>query len=122
MVDLAQKKRRALRHLVGLGIAVARRPALEHVGDVDVLAALESDRGEHVVEQLPRLADERVAEPVLLCARRLADQHPLRVLIAHAEYGLRARLVQAARGASGHRLFQLDPPGLRTLELDRAVT
>ena len=38
-LDLLQQVRRALRHFVGLGIAVARRPALEHVGDVDVLAA-----------------------------------------------------------------------------------
>src|SRR5262249_11044833 len=68
-LELAQQVRRALRDLEGLGVAVARRAALEYVADVDVLAACEADRGEHVVEQPPGLADERLAARVLLGAR-----------------------------------------------------
>src|SRR3972149_7431232 len=43
-LDLALKVRGALRHLRGSGVAVSGRPALEYVGDVDVLAASRSDR------------------------------------------------------------------------------
>ena len=38
-VDLPEQERLALLHFVRLGIAVARRPALDHVGDVDVARA-----------------------------------------------------------------------------------
>ena len=34
---LALQVRFALRHFIGLGVAVARRPALQRVGDVDLL-------------------------------------------------------------------------------------
>ena len=42
-------------------------------------------------QQLSRLADEGVAEAVLFRAGRLADQHPVRVLVAHAEVAGRSR-------------------------------
>jgi hypothetical protein len=108
-VDLRVQVRRAPRDLLRLRIAVARRPALEHVADIDVLLAGQVDGGEHVVEQAPGLADERFAEAVLLRARRLAHQQPVGLLVADPEHGLGARLVQTAGGAGGHRLFQLDP-------------
>src|SRR5882762_5618611 len=47
-LQLAQQMGRALGDLEGLRIAVARRTALEHVADVDVLASREADRGENV--------------------------------------------------------------------------
>src|SRR5438128_977702 len=46
------------------GRAVAGRAALEHVGDVDVLATPYAERDEHVVEEPPGLADERLAPGV----------------------------------------------------------
>src|SRR5205085_12372372 len=70
--DLLLEERRALRHLFGFRIAVTRRAALQYVGDVDVIAPLEADGGEHVVEELTRLADERIAEAVFFRAGRLA--------------------------------------------------
>src|SRR5205085_12552751 len=113
--DLLPEELRALRHLLGFRIAVAGGAAFEHVGDVDVLAALETDRGEYVIEELARLADERLAEPIFFRAGRFADQHPYGFLVADAEHGLRSALVQAARGARGHRLLERDPVALREL-------
>src|SRR5882672_8216221 len=71
-LELAQQVRRALRDLEGLGVAVARRPALEDIADVYVVAARQSYRREHVVEQPSRLPDEGLAALVFLGARRLA--------------------------------------------------
>ena len=76
-VDLAEEERLAGRDLVRLGIAVARRPALDHVGDVD-LVAVKPDRLDDLRQQLPGAADERDALDVLVGARRLADEHQVR--------------------------------------------
>src|SRR5205809_7442792 len=65
-LELAQQVRRALADLEGLRIAVARRTALEHVADVDALAARDSERGEHVVEQAPGLPPDGFAARGLL--------------------------------------------------------
>ena len=64
----SREVRHARRHLVGLGLAVLGRAALDDVADVDVVA-LEAHRGDHPVEQLPGLADERQALRVLVGAR-----------------------------------------------------
>ena len=98
-VDLPEQERLALLHFVGLGIAVARRPALDHVGDVDVFA-LQPDRLDDLRQQLPRAADERLALDVFVGARRLADEHQVGVRIADAEDDLLAsERVQLAAGA-----------------------
>ena len=108
-LDLLQEMRAALRDFLRRRVAVSRRAALEHVRDVDVGAARKADRRQHVVEQLARLADERIAEAILFRARRLADQHPVGVLVADAEHGLGARLVQAAFHAARDRCLQRNP-------------
>src|SRR5262245_56172399 len=82
-VDLAQQERFALLHLVGLGIAIVRRTALEHVGDVDVLAA-QTDRLDDFREKLAGAPDERLALNVFVRPGGLADEHQIRVGIAHA--------------------------------------
>ncbi len=98
-VDLLEEERLARRHFVGLGIAVARRPALDDVRDVDV-GALEADRLDDLRQQLPGASDERLALEVLVGARRLADEHELRVRVADAEHDLPpAKLVQLAARA-----------------------
>jgi hypothetical protein len=99
--------------------------ALEDVRDVD-LGALKTDAGEELVEQLSRLADERVALLVLVEARRLADEHQVGVRVAGAEHDLRSPLREAAarasrdlfgerceRGCVGHRR-ECRPVGGRT--------
>ena len=78
-----------VRDLVRLGIAVARRTALDHVGDVD-LVARQVHRLDHLRQQLARAADERDPLDVLVGARRLADEHQIGVRIADAEHDLLA--------------------------------
>ena len=98
-LDLPEQVRLAGLDLVGLRVAVPGRPALEHVGDVD-LGALEADAGEQLVEQLPGLTDERDALLVLVEAGRLADEHQVGVRIPDAEDDLRASLGEPAAGAA----------------------
>ena len=104
-LDLPEEVRLARLDLVGLRIAVPRRAALDHVGDVDV-GALEADPGEQLLEQLPRLADEGDALLVLVEARRLADEHQLGVGVPRAEHDLRPPLGEPAARAGGNRLLE----------------
>src|SRR5215813_9249443 len=50
----------------------------QDIRDVDVLPP-PAHRLDHLVEQLTGRADERLAPPVLLLARRLADEHQRRI-------------------------------------------
>src|SRR5207249_2350374 len=63
----------AVGRLLRLGRAVARRPALYYVCDINIFT-FESTSREDAVEQLPRRPDERLAEAVLVRPRRLADE------------------------------------------------
>ena len=87
--------RRARLHLVGHRIAVHRRPALEHVGDVDIGAA-QRDAGQKRVQQLAGGADKRLALPVFVEARGLADDHHVGGARSDSRYSLGSRRVQAA--------------------------
>ncbi len=107
--DLAREKRRALRHFRVLGIAVSRRPALEHIGDVDVLPALQVDAREHAVEQFPRLTNKGLAARVFFGAWRLAHQQPVGLLVADAEHGLGTGFAQAAGRARGDCRLEFGP-------------
>src|SRR3954469_13317548 len=84
--------------LVGLRVAVARRPRLNDVRDEDV-GALQARLFEEAVEQLARATDERPARLVLLRPRRLADEHDRRGRAALARHEVRRLLadVEAAR-------------------------
>src|SRR6185312_5142648 len=75
--------------------------AFQDIRDVDV-AAREADLGEQLLEQLPRLADERQPLLVLVEAGRLADEHQVGMRIAGAEDDLRASLRQPASRAAGN--------------------
>ncbi len=100
-IDLAVEERLAGRDLVRLRIPVLRRPALDDVGDVDV-RALELNGLDDLREQLPGASDERLAEAVLVGARRLAHEHQFRLRIADAEDDLAAALLaQLAARAGG---------------------
>ena len=72
-LDLASEIARALRDLVGVRIAVAGRPALDDVRDVDI-ATRQTDGGQHGIEQLAGAADERLSAGVLFGAGRLPDE------------------------------------------------
>ena len=86
-IDLPEHELLALLHLVGLGIPVARRPALDHVGDVDILP-LHPDRLDDFRQQLTGTAHERLALDVFVRARRLADEHQVGARVPDAEHDL----------------------------------
>ena len=93
--DLLAQKRAAGQHLIGLGITVSGRTALEHVGDIDVLAT-QARQSQDAVQILARTANERLPLQVFVTTRRLAhEQHPS-LRIAHAEYDLRPCLGKLA--------------------------
>jgi hypothetical protein len=93
--------------LVGLRVAVPRRPRLEHVGDEDVVAR-EPDLLQELVEELSGAADEREALLVLVHPGRLTDEHEVGVGIARAEDDLGPRLRQRAARADRGLLEQLN--------------
>ena len=86
-LELAVEPGRARLDLVGLRVAVARRPALHDVGDVHVGAG-QADALDELGEQLARPADERLALQVLLLARAFAHEHQLGVGAPDAEHDL----------------------------------
>src|SRR5690606_9097362 len=94
--DLALQIGQAGADLGRLRRAIVRRPALDRIRDIDVLAAAQADCTEHVVEQASRLADEGLALAVLLLARSLAHQHPAPRAVADAGYRLGASVAEHA--------------------------
>ena len=60
------------------------------------MAAVETDRSHHAVEELAGAADEGQAFDVLLAPGRLADEHHLRLRIAGGEHQLLCGLAQPA--------------------------
>src|SRR5205823_2767891 len=76
--------------------AVARRPALDHVGDVHVAAAQSHAAGDDLGQQLAGAADERFALAIFLLSRAFADEHELRLGLADAEHDLRASRAELA--------------------------
>ena len=95
----------------------SRGPALDDVGDVDVLTRQAHALGDHVGEQLAGGADEGLAGAVLVGARGLADEHQPGRRGAGAEDGLRAGRGEvrapAARGDLGRRRSEQGRPFVR---------
>ncbi len=100
-LDLPVEIGTAASRFLGPRVAVSRRPALEHVGDVHLLAP-RAERTQHRIEQLARAADEGLSASILFRARRLPDDHPAGVRPTHAEHRLRPAGVQAATCAGRH--------------------
>ena len=84
--------------LVGHRVPVLGRPALEHVGDVDIGAA-QADTREERVQQLPGGAHERLALAILVEAGRLPHDHDVGRAGPDPRHGLGPRRVEAAFGA-----------------------
>src|SRR5439155_17297899 len=106
-LDLFEEMGLAGLDLIRHGVTVPGRPALDHVGDVDVLAG-HADPAQELVEQLSRLADEREALLVLVEARRLADEHQVGLRVADPEDDLGPAFREpAARAGGGLRRVRL---------------
>ena len=70
--------RQARRHLVGQRGPVVRRAALQDVADEDLVARVAHGL-DHLRQKLTGPADKRQALPVLVGARRFADEHDFRM-------------------------------------------
>jgi hypothetical protein len=99
--ELARQVWRASLRLVWHRVTVLRRPALEHVGDVDVGAA-QADAGKERVEKLSCSADERLTLTVLVEAGRLSDDEDVSRARPDPRYRLRSRRVEPALGAGAN--------------------
>ena len=108
-VDLAIQESRARFCFLDCRCAVARRPAFDDVGDVDFLPACQSNRRQHIVEQLAGLADKRFATRIFFGTRAFTNNQPVGTLIADTKDRLFAPLVKRTRCAPGNRLTQLRP-------------
>jgi hypothetical protein len=92
----------AARALLGRGIAISRRAALEHVSDVHLIAP-QAERTKHRFEQLPGTPTNGSPLAILFRARRLTDDHPARIPAADAEDGLGpAARADAPRAGGDH--------------------
>src|SRR6185437_5410705 len=81
---------------------------------------VDADRGQHAVEELSATADEGLAEPVLVGARLLADQHQRRRRIAVGEDGARGGEAKRAALETGDRTLERGEIGCRCGQLARA--
>ena len=100
-LELALQIWRAGGNLVRLGVAVAGRPALDDVGDENLLAP-PADLAQQLVEQVAGRTDERAALLVLVVAGSLADEDDLGLGMALPGHGQGAALVQRAQRADRH--------------------
>src|SRR6185312_11318518 len=82
--DLAHQEGNAGFALVALWGTIPRRAALDHVGNVNILAAQAHGRN-HVVEQLAGAAHEGQPLLVFVGPRTFAHEHQVGVLVAGAE-------------------------------------
>ena len=96
--NLLAQKRRAGKHLFWTRIAISRRTAFEHVGDIDLLARQARQR-QDAVEVLARSAHKGFSLQVFIATRRLAHKHHARMGVARAKDNLGPRLAQLAQAA-----------------------
>src|SRR5688500_1033942 len=95
---------------------------LHRVGDID-LVARDAGVRERLVEHRAGGADKRLALPILLIARLLADEHHARGARAGAEHDLRGGLIQIAAAALMRRRAQrLDACRLRDKRRSTALS
>jgi hypothetical protein len=103
--DRAEQPLLAALDLDRMRVAVAGRPAAQHVGDEDLVAG-QPDLAQQRVEQLSGLADERQALLVLVAPGRLADEHQVGVRVARAEDDRVARLRELGTARAAARLVE----------------
>ena len=77
-----------LRFVVGR-LAITRWTAFYDVGYKDILTSLQTNGGQHVIQQLACLPYEGFTKGVLLRTGSLAHAKPVRIRIPHAKHGAR---------------------------------
>src|SRR2546423_8836097 len=87
-LDLPHQVGLALLDFLRQRIAIARRPTHQYVRYEDI-APRQPDLPQQLVQQPPRTAYERLALLIFGRAGRLADEHQVRVGVAHAEDDVR---------------------------------
>ncbi len=111
-LDLLPEVRQARVDFFLLRIAVTGRAALENVANVDLLA-LEVDRLENFVEQLPSAPDKRLTLRIFFCSGRFTNHHHICVGIANTKDKIRARKAQRTlRAVTDHRIQLIDARSL----------
>ena len=83
-LDLLHEKRFTSFHFIRFRVAVVRRPALDDVRDID-LVARKIRRRQQIVEEFTRSPHERLPLLIFIEPRRFADEHDARAWISHAE-------------------------------------
>jgi len=87
---------------IRLGVAVPRRAAFYHIGNIAVAFPRQPDRGKHLVEELSRPAHKRPAGSVFIGARPFADHHHQGPLRPFAGNGVGSGRAEFARRAAPH--------------------
>ena len=100
-LDLSKQKRLAGFNLVWLGVPVLGRPALDDVGNVD-LVARQIDGFDDLGQQLARPADKRNPLEIFVVTGCLTNEHQVSGRASHAKYNrVTAKLMElAARAVS----------------------
>src|SRR5215472_4572076 len=110
------------RFLVNTSLAALRCHPLEvlyDIGDVD-LRTIDSDFGQHFVEQPPGRSDKWMSGAVFAVARLLSDKHHPRGRRAFSKYSLRAQLREVAGLTGLGRILQCPKCGGRRDKGSRA--
>jgi electron-transferring-flavoprotein dehydrogenase len=125
--DMAQDEGQAGSDLGRGRRAISRRPPVDDVGDQHTLT-VEADRRQHAVEELAGAADEGAADPVLVGARGLADDHDRRGGVAVGKDRVGRRAPERAAVEIGdqclerrHRLRTCGKPTRRLRSLGRRL-
>ena len=98
-LELLVHERKTALHFLWLRLPISGRSALQDVAHVNVEHGVESHRGDHPVEQLPRATDEWNSLRVLVPTGRLAEKENFGLRIPTRKNGVRARLVKRATRA-----------------------
>src|SRR5262245_4094688 len=105
-LDLPAQEGLARVDLVGLGVAVPRRPALDDVADVDVLPAKPHALRDDLGQQLSGAADEGLAAQVLVVPRALSHEDQASTGIAYTEDEVRPPRSELAPAAVAEDVTQ----------------
>jgi small subunit ribosomal protein S1 len=109
-IDLPLQEGLARVDLVGSGVAVLRRPALHHVGDVH-LGSLQTEHvHQHLVEHLPGRPHEGLPGAVLLLPGPLPDDHEVGLGVSDAVDDVATPLAEPAAGAVAEVVADLGEP------------